>query len=34
MNDVSQETGPYFGAFGGRFIPEALIPALDEIEET
>ncbi|EKU47957.1 tryptophan synthase subunit beta [Brevibacterium casei] len=28
------ETGPYFGAFGGRFIPEALIPALDEIEET
>lgn len=28
------EAGPYFGAFGGRFIPEALIPALDEIEET
>nr|WP_042187749.1 tryptophan synthase subunit beta [Kibdelosporangium sp. MJ126-NF4] len=22
----------YFGAFGGRFIPEALIPALDELE--
>ena len=34
MTDVSQETGPYFGEFGGRFIPEALIPALDEIEET
>ncbi len=30
----TMETGPYFGAFGGRFIPEALIPALDEIEET
>jgi tryptophan synthase beta chain len=24
--------GPYFGAFGGRFVPEALIPALDELE--
>ena len=34
MTDVSQETGPYFGEFGGRFFPEALIPALDEIEET
>ncbi|GAA1624922.1 MULTISPECIES: tryptophan synthase subunit beta [Brevibacterium] len=34
MTETSQETGPYFGAFGGRFIPEALIPALDEIEET
>ncbi len=34
MTDLSQEQGPYFGPFGGRFIPEALIPALDEIEET
>ncbi|GAA4285443.1 tryptophan synthase subunit beta [Brevibacterium daeguense] len=25
--------GPYFGRFGGRFIPEALVAALDEIEE-
>ncbi|ACQ80471.1 tryptophan synthase, beta subunit [Beutenbergia cavernae DSM 12333] len=24
-------TGPYFGAFGGRFVPEALIAALDEL---
>ncbi|WP_166847397.1 tryptophan synthase subunit beta [Isoptericola sp. BMS4] len=24
--------GPYFGAFGGRFVPEALIAALDELE--
>ncbi|MFC0674844.1 tryptophan synthase subunit beta [Brachybacterium hainanense] len=27
------ETGPYFGDFGGRFLPEALIPALDELNE-
>jgi tryptophan synthase beta chain len=26
------ERGPYFGAFGGRFVPEALIAALDELE--
>ncbi|UCR89612.1 tryptophan synthase subunit beta [Mycetocola spongiae] len=25
------ETGPYFGAFGGRFVPESLIAALDEL---
>lgn len=25
------ETGPYFGEFGGRFVPEALIAALDEL---
>jgi tryptophan synthase beta chain len=25
-------TGPYFGEFGGRFVPEALVPALDELE--
>lgn len=25
--------GPYFGDFGGRFVPEALIPALDEFEK-
>lgn len=24
--------GPYFGEFGGRFVPEALIAALDELE--
>jgi tryptophan synthase beta chain len=24
--------GPYFGRFGGRFVPEALVPALDELE--
>ena len=26
-------TGPYFGDFGGRFLPEALVPALDELTE-
>jgi tryptophan synthase beta chain len=26
--------GPYFGAYGGRWMPEALIPALDELEAT
>jgi len=28
----SGERGPYFGRFGGRFVPEALVAALDEIE--
>lgn len=26
--------GPFFGEFGGRYMPEALIAALDELEET
>ncbi|GAA2008340.1 tryptophan synthase subunit beta [Brevibacterium samyangense] len=30
----SEPLGPYFGDFGGRFFPEALVPALDELEET
>jgi tryptophan synthase beta chain len=25
------ESGPYFGDFGGRFVPESLIAALDEL---
>ncbi|MEU4383838.1 tryptophan synthase subunit beta [Promicromonospora sp. NPDC023805] len=29
LSDVS---GPYFGEYGGRFVPEALIAALDELE--
>jgi tryptophan synthase beta chain len=24
--------GPYFGRFGGRFVPEALVAALDELD--
>lgn len=27
------ENGPYFGQFGGRFVPESLIAALDELSE-
>ncbi|GAB3162952.1 tryptophan synthase subunit beta [Myceligenerans halotolerans] len=29
---LADVTGPYFGEFGGRFVPEALIAALDELE--
>lgn len=28
---LSNQTGPYFGEFGGRFVPEALIAALDDL---
>lgn len=28
---LSEEQGPYFGQFGGRFVPESLIAALDEL---
>ncbi|MFZ0161867.1 MAG: tryptophan synthase subunit beta [Kineosporiaceae bacterium] len=26
------QTGPYYGRFGGRFVPEALVAALDELD--
>jgi tryptophan synthase beta chain len=29
---LSDQQGPYFGRFGGRFVPEALIAALDELD--
>ena len=29
---LATQVGPYFGSFGGRFVPEALIAALDELE--
>jgi len=29
---LQNQQGPYFGDFGGRFVPEALIAALDELE--
>ena len=29
---LQHEQGPYFGQFGGRFVPEALIAALDELD--
>jgi len=31
---LSLQVGPYFGDFGGRFVPESLIGALDELEQT
>lgn len=31
---LSEQVGPYFGDFGGRFVPESLIGALDELEQT
>lgn len=30
---LRDEHGPYFGDFGGRFVPESLIAALDELSE-
>lgn len=30
---LREQTGPYFGDFGGRFLPEALVPALQELTE-
>ncbi|WP_278755787.1 tryptophan synthase subunit beta [Corynebacterium stationis] len=35
MTDTSQETllPAYFGEFGGQFVPESLIPALDQLEK-
>ena len=30
--EAAAGSGPYFGSFGGRFVPEALIAALDELE--
>lgn len=32
--NLRDQQGPYFGAFGGRFVPESLIAALDELEST
>lgn len=31
---LSSQVGPYFGQFGGRFVPEPLIAALDELDAT
>ncbi|MBC7590789.1 MAG: tryptophan synthase subunit beta [Salinibacterium sp.] len=30
--NLRDERGPYFGEFGGRFVPESLIAALDELD--
>jgi tryptophan synthase beta chain len=34
MAKLSEQNGPYFGEFGGRFVPESLIAALDELDAT
>jgi tryptophan synthase beta chain len=33
-DSLRAQTGPYFGEFGGRFVPESLIAALDQLEAT
>jgi tryptophan synthase beta chain len=33
-SNLRDQQGPYFGTFGGRFVPESLIAALDELEST
>jgi len=33
-SQLKSQVGPYFGDFGGRFVPEPLIAALDELEQT
>jgi tryptophan synthase beta chain len=34
VEKLSQHVGPYFGEYGGRFVPESLIAALDELDST
>lgn len=34
MTNLRDQVGPYFGEFGGRFVPESLIKALDQLEAT
>jgi tryptophan synthase beta chain len=34
MANLREQSGPYFGEYGGRFVPESLIAALDELEST
>jgi tryptophan synthase beta chain len=31
--NLREQDGPYFGEYGGRFVPESLIAALDQLEE-
>lgn len=33
-NSLRDEQGPYFGPYGGRFVPESLVAALDELTLT
>jgi tryptophan synthase beta chain len=34
MTKLRDQEGPYFGEYGGRFVPESLIAALDELDQT
>lgn len=34
QTNLRDQDGPYFGEYGGRFVPESLIAALDQLEET
>lgn len=34
QTNLRDQDGPYFGQYGGRFVPESLIAALDQLEET
>ena len=34
VEKLAQHVGPYFGEYGGRFVPESLIAALDELDST
>ena len=34
MTNLRDAAGPYFGQFGGRFVPESLIEALDQLDAT
>ena len=34
MTNLRDQSGPYFGQYGGRFVPESLIAALDELDQT
>jgi tryptophan synthase beta chain len=33
MSKLRDAVGPYFGDFGGRFVPESLVAALDELDD-
>jgi tryptophan synthase beta chain len=34
QTNLRDQQGPYFGEFGGRFVPESLVAALDQLEAT
>ncbi len=34
MTNLREHVGPYFGEYGGRFVPESLVAALDQLEQT